>query len=919
MQSLKPIYVFIAIMAVLLGFGPLIGIYMDYLWFDMVDYTSVFTTILQWKILAVIPGFILAFIFIYINIKFARNSIDNILINKNIAYEKIDYRLFLIGTVFLSFLFGLVFSGNWRTILLYLNSTPFGVQDPILLNDIGFYVFQLPFFHMIRGVLMGLAIITLIIIGILYVYRLEPIFRSQKEETGEFYDINPEINIKDILDKIPKRVLVHVSVLLAFIFALIAFGFFLNRYEILFSQQGAVAGAGYTDVHIRLPIFTILTILSSLTAVALLANIKLKDIKVPLAGIGLIIIFVLASAFVPNVYQQFAVEPTELQVEEPYLEHSISFTREAYGLSDVEESQLDVDMNITSKDLDENEDIISNIRIWDHRALEESYQQLQQIRTYYTFSDIDIDRYRTEDEYRQYMLSVRELDIDGLPPQARNWVNERLIYTHGFGMVMNPVSTKTADGQPDLVLQDIPPSGDFEIENPRVYYGELTNEYKIVNTVRQEFDYPGGEGTVLTNYEGNSGIQLDSFFKRLLYAFRFSEPKFLLSEYITDDSKVMYHQQIEERTDKIAPFLEYDSDPYPVIHDGRIHWIIDAYTTTSRYPYSDTFYGSKLSGINYLQNSVKVVIDSYDGSVDYYMMEEEPVVKTYSKIFPDLFKPYEEMPENLKQHIRYPVDYFEVQMELYKNYHMTDPVTFYNKEDSWEIPNEKYRGTTTKMEPYYLITRLPGSDRLEYILLQPFTPRERQNMISWIAARSDEPNYGEIKHYQLPRGRLVYGPNQIESRIDQNPEISEQLTLWDQSGSNVIRGNLLVVPIGNSILYTEPIFLSSQDSEIPELRRVIASSGDRVVMSVELKQALEGIAEGRVDGIDPSVPGPDEPVVPRTSQQLAQQALEHYDTAQDHLRAGNWSAYGEEIEQMRSALDSLSQTLEEANTTETGQ
>ncbi|ADI73431.1 protein of unknown function UPF0182 [Methanohalobium evestigatum Z-7303] len=919
MQSFKPIYLFIALLAIILGIGPLLGIYMDYLWFGMVDYTSVFTTILQWKIVTVIPGFILAFIFLYINIKFARNSIDKILTDKQIAYEKIDYRLFLIGTVFLSFLFGLVFSGNWRTILLYLNSTPFGIQDPILLNDVGFYIFQLPFFHMLRGVLLGLVIITLIIAGALYVYRLQPVLLTQRDDTEEPYDINPEINIKNIMDKVPKRVLVHVSVLLAFIFALIAVGFFLNRYEILFTQQGAVAGAGYTDVFVRLPIFTILTVLSALTAVALLANIKLKNIKVPLIGIGLIVLFVLASAFVPSVYQQYAVEPTELQREEPFLEHSINFTREAYGLSDADVNQLDVDTNITNRDIEENEDIISNIRIWDHRALRQSYRQLQQIRTYYTFNDVDIDRYRTDENYQQYMLAVRELDIDGLPPQARNWVNERLIYTHGFGMVMNPVSTKTADGQPELALQDIPPRGDFEIENPRVYYGESTNEYKIVNTLRQEFDYPRSEGgNVLTNYDGKGGVQMDSFFKRLAYAFRFGEPKFILSEYITDDSRVMYHQHIEERTDKIAPFLEYDSDPYPVIHDGRIHWIIDAYTTASRYPYSDTYYGSEMSGINYLQNPVKVVIDSYDGSVDYYIIEEEPVVETYSKIFPDLFKSYEQMPENLKQHIRYPVDYFEVQMELYRNYHMTDPVTFYNREDSWDIPEEQYRGTSTKMEPYYMITRLPGSDELEYILLQPFTPRERQNMISWIAARSDEPHYGEIKDYRMQKGELVYGPTQIEARIDQNPEISEQLTLWGQSGSNVIRGNLLVVPIGNSILYTEPIFISAEESEIPELRRVVASSGNRVVMSVELRQALEGLAEGRVDGIDPgTIPG--EPVVPRTAQQLAQQALEHYETAQEHLRAGNWSAYGEEIEQMRDVLNQLSQELEDVNTTETGQ
>lgn len=890
---------------------------MDYLWFDMVDYTSVFTTILQWKIVTVIPGFILAFVFLYINIKFARDSIDKILTDKQIAYEKIDYRLFLIGTVFLSFLFGLVFSGNWRTILLYLNSTPFGIQDPILLNDVGFYVFQLPFFHMIRGVLLGLAIITLIIIGVLYVYRLQPIFLTRSEDTEGPYDINPEINIKEILDNVPTRVLMHVSAILAFIFALIAVGFFLNRYEILFSQQGVVAGAGFTDVHVRLPIFTILTILSALTAIALLANVKLKNLKIPLIGIGLIVIFILASAFVPSAYQQFRVEPTELQLEEPYLEHNINYTRTAYGLSGIQEKPFDVKTNLTQNELNQNEEVTQNIRIWDRRALEQTYKQLQQIRTYYTFNDVDTDRYYVDGDYKQYMISARELDIQELAPEARTWVNERLVYTHGFGVVMNSVSEKTPDGRPDLVLRDIPPSGQLEIENPRIYYGELSTPYKITNTDREEFDYPREGTNVFTTYNGSGGVVMDSFFKELVYAFRFGEAKFILSQNINKDSRVMYHRQIEERAQKIAPFLTYDNDPYPVIHDGRIYWIIDAFTTAEKYPYSEIYYGSNFNGINYVRNSVKVVVNAYDGSVDFYKINNDPVVETYSKIFPELFKPYEEMPDGLKNHIRYPKDFFKVQMDLYRNYHMTDPANFYNKEDAWEIPREQYRGSSIQMEPYYMITKLPNGTGMEYVLLQPFTPRNRQNMIAWIAARCDEPNYGELRHYEFPKGKLIYGPTQIESRIDQDPMISEQLTLWGQTGSRVIRGNLLVVPIGNSILYTEPILISAEESEIPELRRVVASSGQRVVMGENLRDSLQRLVEGRVG----DAPGeqPEQPTVPRTAQQLAQRALEHYNQAQEYLREGNWTGYGEQINKMQNVLNRLSQELENVNTTETGQ
>ncbi|WP_235856232.1 UPF0182 family membrane protein [Methanolobus halotolerans] len=897
-------------MVLILGMGSLIGIYTDYLWFEMIGYTSVFITILQWQLITIIPGFILAFVFLYINARFARDSISKILAEKNIPYEKIDSQTILIVIGAFSIFFGLTFSGNWRTILLYLNSTPFGIEDPVLMNDIGFYIFQLPFIHLIRGVFFGLTVISLIMVLVLYLYRLEPIFQSETstKERDEYYFQSRNISVEDVIDKLPAKVLIHISALLAFLFALIAFGFFLNRYEILFSQQGVVSGAGYTDVHVRLPIFDILTILSLLTAVALLANVKLKNIKIPIIGIALIAAFFLASSFVPGAYQQYRVEPTEFQLEEPYLEYNINYTRMAFGLSDIEETSFEINNELTPSELENNTQVTENIRIWDRRALEQTYRQLQQIRTYYTFNDVDTDRYHTDEGYRQYMISARELDTTQLAPEARTWVNERLVYTHGFGVVMNPVSTKTSDGRPEFVLSNIPPVGVFNVSNPRIYYGEITDEYKIANSGRAEFDYPRGGQNVFTQYEGASGILLDSFVKRLAFAYIFSEPKFILSEYIDDNSRLMYDRQIEERAQKIAPFLEYDNDPYPVIYSDKVYWIIDAYTTADKYPYSETHYGTKFDGNNYVRNSVKVIIDAHEGTVDFYMMEDEPVVNTYSKIFPDLFKPYSEMPEGLQEHIRYPKDFFKVQMDMYENYHMTDPGTFYNREDAWQIPKEVYRGSSIEMEPYYMITELPNGGGLEYVLLQPFTPRNRENMIAWIAARCDEPNYGEIKHYELPKGELIYGPTQIESRIDQDPDISEQMTLWGQSGSRVIRGNLLVVPIGNSILYTEPIFISAEESEIPELRRVVASSGQKVVMGENLQISLQMLVEGMVieeDGTQAEVP-----IITRN---LAQQALDHYNRAQEHLGEGNWAGYGEEIDQMEDILDQLSMVVQETN------
>ncbi|MBP1910401.1 UPF0182 family protein [Methanolobus bombayensis] len=905
--------VFFLILALFIGIGPLAGIYTEYLWFEMIGYTSIFTTILQWKLLTIIPGFILAFIFLYINARFARDSISKILAKENISYEKLDSQAVLIAILLFSFIFGLVFSGNWKTILLYLNSTTFGLSDPILMNDIGFYVFQLPFFHLIRGVFFWLTVISLVMVFLLYLYRLEPVFGSETVEIEDdegFYQFDQGGTFKEIMDNLPEKVLIHISALLAFLLVLFAAGFFLNRYEILFSQQGVVAGAGYTDVHVRLPIYNILTILSFLTSIVLLANVKMKNIKIPVASIALIAIFILASSFAPGVYQQFKVEPTEVQLEKPYLEYNINYTRMAYGLSNVEERSFEANSDLTFAELQNNSQITDNIRIWDRRALEQTYKQLQQIRTYYTFNDVDTDRYHMDEGYKQYMISARELDIMQLAPEAKTWVNERLVYTHGFGVVMNPVSTKTNDGRPEFVLKDIPPVGDFNVTNPRIYYGEITSDYKIADSGKEEFDYPRGGQNVFTQYEGKSGILLDSFAKRAIFAFTFSEIKFILSEYMNDDSRLMYHRQITERAQTIAPFLEYDSDPYPVISDGKIYWIIDAYTTADKYPYSESYYDSRFYNINYIRNSVKVVVDAYDGTVDFYMMENEPVVDTYSKIFPGLFKPFSEMPEGLQKHIRYPKDFFKVQMDLYENYHMKDAETFYNKEDAWEIPKEVYRGGSIDMEPYYMITKLPNGGGLEYVLLQPFTPRNRENMIAWIAARCDEPNYGELKHYELPKGELIYGPTQIESRIDQDPDISEQLTLWGQTGSRVIRGNLLVVPIGNSILYTEPIFISAEESEIPELRRVVASSGQKVVMDETLQASLQMLVDGRID-TEEGTTGQTE--VPTSARELAQQALDHYNTAQQYLADGDWAGYGEEINRMEETLNQLSQVLEESN------
>lgn len=894
----KTIYTLILMVAFLFGIGPGVRYFTDYLWFDMTGHLPVFLTVLSWKVLMFLAGFLLLFAFIYLNIRLARKFTKDALGESEYRHNDTD-GLLMPAAIIISLLFGIYLSNQWETILLYLNMSPTGIVDPIFSRDVSFYLFQLPFMELIKNVLLWLMILGLISAGIIYLDKLEHILSPQYTiDTSEY--LANDNDLADLMARFPAGMLMHISVMTGLILAVFAFGFYLNRFDILFSQQGVVAGAGYTDVHVRLPLLTITSLVCVAAAIGIIANTRLRNIRIPMIGIGAIAIMVLLSSFAPAAYQQIKVEPTELQLEEPYLLHSIEYTRAGFGLSDIIVRPFDYNPELTRSAISNNQDVISNIRIWDERALQNTYRQTQQIRTYYEFNDVDTDRYYVGGEYRQFMISVREMDITHLDPSARTWVNERLVYTHGLGAVMNSVSEKTNDGRPELVLRDIPPRGDFVLTNPRIYYGELTRDYKIVNSGIEELDYPSAAGNVYTRYEGEGGVQMDSIFKRVAYAIRFGDVNFILSRYMTDESRVMYDQQINQRASKIAPFLVYESDPYPVIHDGRIFWIIDAYTVSDRFPYSERYIAGT-GEINYIRNSVKVVIDAYDGTVDYYVVEDEPIINSYSRIFPDLFKTHEEMPDGLKQHIRYPKEYFKVQMSIYRNYHMTNVETFYNKEDAWQLPREYYRGSTIAMEPYYIMTKLPEEEGVEYILMQPFAPRNRQNMISWIAARCDGQDYGQLIHYEFPKDRMIYGPNQIESRIDQDPYISELFTLWGQQGSSVIRGNLLVVPLDTSILYVEPVFISADEGEIPELRRVIVSSGETVYMGLDLVSSLQVLIRGE------AVDREGEPVyVSEDAKELAQRALEHYNNAQGHLRNGDWAGYGQEMDRVYDLLEQIS-------------
>jgi uncharacterized membrane protein (UPF0182 family) len=655
----------------------------------------------------------------------------------------------------------------------------------------------------------------------------------------------------------------------------------------------------------------------------------------------------LFATLLPILVQKFVVKPNELVRESPYIARNIDYTRKAYNLNKIKEVDFDITDKLSAEDIAVHNVAMQNIRIWDERPLLRTYRQIQTIRLYYDFANVDVDRYRINNEYRQVMLAARELVVDQLPPQANTWVNRHLIYTHGYGLAASPVNEVTSEGLPRLFVKDLPPSfePDLRIERPEVYYGEKTDEYVLVRTKTEEFDYPKGDKNVYANYKGRGGVPIKSFSRRLLYALEFLDPQILFTTYLSPESRIMYNRQIGRRVSLIAPFLEYDDDPYLVVSGGKLYWIQDAYTISDMYPYSSRSYGQfRNKRLNYIRNSVKVTIDAYNGDVSFYVVDEEdPIVKTYLRIFPDLFQPFDEMPTDLKKHVRYPKDLFKIQVGTYTKYHMEDSQVFYNQEDLWQVPDELYGDSRQEMEPYYIILKLPEEEKEEFLLMLPFTPSKKDNMIGWLAARSDLPNYGSLLAYKLPKEKLVYGPMQIEARVDQQTDISRELSLWGQRGSRVIRGNLLAIPLSNTFIYVEPVYLEaiqeesapsptgspgpkgfrgskggdrpissqtgkSRGAAIPELKRVIVAFGNRLVMEENLDAALRNALGGQA--FSEKLASPSGPQA-QGIYELGMSALEHYEKAKTYLRQGNWAEYGRELESLEKILIEISSISEE--------
>lgn len=880
-------------------------LYTDWLWFHSLSYQRVFTTIMFSDIGLRIAVGVTLFILLLLNLLLTRGALlqaarrspvisaDNIITIEEHPFSRLVTPRFLLGaytllSLIMAFLFSFTVAGDWVTLQKFLHPTNFGTVEPVFNKDIGFYVFRLPFSLFLYRVA------SLAIIFVAFWVTIVYLAANATQGGGK------------LLQSPTARY--HLSFLAAIYFGLKAWGYQLDQYALLFTHHGAVWGPGFTAIHANLVAYKVLTFIALLTAAAIIVNIFTRRFRLIVYSIGVLLLasFVLGGLY-PAFVQKFRVTPNEIAIERPYLERNIQFTRQAYNLDTIEKSSFPAGRVLSAADVRQNRDTVDNIRLWDWEPLQQTYSQLQEMRLYYEFKDIDVDRYIVDGRYRQVMVAARELNQEHLPAQAKTWVNQRLKYTHGYGVAMSPVNELSSEGLPNFFLKDIPPvsSTDLKVTRPEIYYGESKDQYVIVNTKSQEFDYPKGDENMYSTYEGDGGVKLDNIGRRLIFALALGDYKLLLSGDVDNSSRVLFYRNLKQRVPKIAPFLQFDGDPYVVLSEGKLFWMWDAYTTTDKYPYSEPYKRS----YNYIRNSVKVVVDAYSGKVDFYISDpKDPIIQTYSKIFPGMFKPLEEMPPDLHRHIRYPVDLFKAQSEMFTVYHMEDPQVFYNKEDKWNLPTEVYASEERPMEPYYTVIKLPGEDSPEFVLILPFTPTNKKNMIAWLGARSDGEDYGKLLSFSFPKQELVYGPMQLEARINQDTFISQQVSLWDQRGSKVIRGNLLVIPVKDSLLYVEPLYLQSEQSKMPELRRVIVAHGDRIVMEPTLDIALERIF-GAGSGPPKPATGPETPggqQQPEASiSELAGKASQLYDEAQNKLKAGDWAGYGETLNKLKQTLNEL--------------
>jgi uncharacterized membrane protein (UPF0182 family) len=872
--------------------SPVVQVITELQWYNALGFKDVYTTRLLLQTGLFVGSLTIAFVYLAANVLIALR------VRSGPALRAVGIRRAIVrsatGGIALAAaaLIALILSGGagtqWQSLALYQHATPTGTTDPVLGQDISFYLLSLPFLHSVVSWALGLGFMGALLITALYAWR------------GDQFALN-----------FSPLAIAHISAILAIFAATLAVWIWLGRYDLLFAHNTTVVwGASYADVNARLPVLTFEAGAGVVLAGSLVANIWVRRLWLPVAAAGVWVAMLVLGQVYPAVVQSFFVTPNAQSYELPYIVREIAGTRLAYGLSNVTVSNFTGDQPLTAAAVQNDSATIDNLRLWDFAPLADTYDQQQSIRTYYHFENIDIDRYTINNQYRSLEISAREFDYTRLPDSAKNWIDQHLVYTHGYGVAASPVNLVVGEGLPDYVVGQIPPTGSLAVTHPAIYFGEVKqpNDYAVAPTSTREFDYPLGNQDAYTNYTGTHGVSLNGF-NRALWSLKLGDFNLLVSGQITPQSEILFRRNIVDRVSEIAPFLSFDGDPYVVVVDGKVYWIIDAYTTASTYPYAQTT-SFQSNDINYIRNSVKVVVDAYEGTATFYVVDpKDPLISAYRAAFPSLFTSMEAMPAGIRAHLRVPEDLFNVQVGIYATYHISDPHVFFNREDVWDVPTASSSpgATGTEVQPYYVLFRLPGEKNPEFLLIMPYTPHGKPNMVSWLAARSDGTHYGEYVDYVLPKDKVIFGPQQVANRINENPAVSRDFTLFHQAGSQVQQGNLLVVPVGDSFLYFEPIYLrASQAQSLPELKKVILADQNTVVYADTLQQALDQLV-GASTGQPPTT-GPPTTITPAIAAQIAtlvKQANDHYKAAYAALKAGDLTTFSTEMAQVGKLLDQL--------------
>ena len=921
------VMVIVVILVLLIGCA---GFLTNWMWFDSLGYEKVFWTKFLSQLEIGVPVFLAAILLVRIYLKSLKKHYFIEVESHEIPDEKRLNKISWGMSVVFGLLVGLTAGAStWMDFRQFANATSFGLKDPLFHLDISFYVFKLAFLtkanNIVLGIVVGVVIITLLYYGILITVRTPDMFEWEPEEpedpetSGENaipftrkYRKKPSEKRTLDLNNSNMIQLLHIAsgklTLLGIVFYLmVAMDFLMRQFDLLHVHTGAVYGAGFTDVNVKLWVYRLIMVLSIVGAVTLCHHMHRKEpkklVRIPIA----IVAVGLLGGVVSFAVQNLLVSPDEINKESKYLERNISYTRHAYGLDNIKVEEFPAEQNLNRQAIRDNSQTITNIRINDYEPVQDFYNQTQSIRQYYDFNDVDIDRYNIDGEQTQTYLAAREINESKI---SSTWINRHLKYTHGYGAAVSRVDAVTASGQPDIIVKNIPPESeakDTDITRPEIYFGELTNDYVIVNTNEQEFDYPNGNENSYSTYKGKAGIKLN-LLNRILFSVREGSMKLLVSSNVNSDSRIIINRNIKDRVEKLMPYLSYEKDPYMTVVNGKLYWIVDAYTTSSYYPYSEPYSG-EVGSTNYIRNSVKVVVDAYNGDTTFYVVDQDdPVARTYQKIYPTLFKDVKEMPEGIRKHIRYPNSLLKIQAGVYTKYHMDQVKVFYQDEDLWDIAHQIYGTEEKEMDPSYFIFELPDEKKAEFINMIPFTPKSKQNMTAIMMARNDGNRYGQLLVYKFPKNKTVYGPMQIEAQIDQNTEISKEFSLWNSSGSKYRRGDLFVIPINNSIMYVEPVYLEASNQAIPEMKRVIVAYGDKIAYESTLEDALADLfGEDENGGQSQSAAassGKNNSGKSNTKE-LIQKANEAYENAVNAQKSGNWKKYGDYLDELEKYLNQL--------------